>query len=63
MVKGDNTFTGDDGVLVLDFLPKLEQEFDPQEMIKGQAIRFLPEFLGGIALNQYAFMSQTAGSL
>ena len=29
-VKKDNTFTGEDGVLVLDFLAKLVQEFDTQ---------------------------------
>ena len=61
-VNRDNTFTGEDGVLVLDFLAKLVQEFDTQEMNEGQAIRFLPEFLSGIALRQYTSVSQTAGS-
>ena len=61
-VKKDNTFTGEDGVLVLDFLAKLVQEFDTQEMNEGQAIRLLPEFLSGIALRQYTSVSQTAGS-
>ena len=48
--KRYNTVTGDDGVLVLDFLAKFVQEFDTQEMNEGQAIRLLPAFLGGIAL-------------
>ena len=61
-MKRDNTFTGEDGVLVLDVLAKLVQEFDTQEMNEGQAIRLLPEFLGGIALRQYTSVSQTAGS-
>ena len=61
-VKKDNTFTGEDGVLVLDFLAKSVQEFDTQEMNEGQAIRLLPEFLSGIALRQYTSVSQTAGS-
>ena len=61
-VKRDITFTGDDGVLVLDFLAKLVQEFDTQEMNEGQAIRLLLEFLSGIALRQYTSVSQTAGS-
>ena len=61
-VKRDNTFKGEDGVLVLDFLAKLVQEFDTQEMNEGQAIRLLPAFLGGIALRQYTSVSQTAGS-
>ena len=61
-VRKDNTFTGEDGVLVLDFLAKLVQAFDTQEMNEGQAIRLLPEFLSGIALRQYTSVSQTAGS-
>ena len=61
-VKRDITFTGDDGVLVLDFLAKLVQEFDTQEMNEGQAVRLLPEFLSGIALRQYTSVSQMAGS-
>ena len=61
-VRKDNTFTGEDGVLVLDFLARLVQEFDTQEMNEGQAIRLLPEFLSGIALRQYTSVSQTAGS-
>ena len=60
--KRDNTFTGEDGVLVLAFLAKLVQDFDTQEMNEGQAIRFLPNFLGGIAMRQYTPVSQTAGS-
>ena len=59
-VKRDNTFSGEDGVLVLDFLAKLVQEFDTQEMNEGQAIRLLPEFLIGMALRQYTSVSQTA---
>ena len=61
-MKRDNTFTGEDGALVLEFLAKLVQEFDTQEMNEGQAIRLVPEFLGGIALRQYTSVSQTAGS-
>ena len=61
-VKRDNTVTGEDKVLVLNFLAKLVQEFDTQEMNDGQAIRLLPEFLSGIALRQYTSVSQTAGS-
>ena len=61
-VKRDDTFTGEDGVPVLDFLAKLVQEFDTQEMNEGQAIRLLPEFLSGMALRQYTCVSQTAGS-
>ena len=61
-VKRDNTSSGEDGVLVLDFLAKLVQEFDRQEMNEGQAIRLLPEFLSGMALRQYTYVSQTAGS-
>ena len=61
-MKRDNTFSGEDGVLVLDFLAKLVQEFDTQEMNEGQAIRLLPEFLSGIALRQYTSVSQTAGA-
>ena len=49
-VKRDNTFSGEDGVLVLNVSAKLVQEFDTQEMNQGQAIRLLPEFLSGIAL-------------
>ena len=60
-VKRDNTFTGEDGVLVLDFLAKLVQEFDTQEMSEGQAIRLLLEFVSGIALRQYNSVSQTTG--
>ena len=48
-MKRYNTFTGDDGVLVLEFLAKLVLESDTQEMNEGQAIRLLPAFLGGIA--------------
>ena len=40
-VKRDITFTGEDGVLVLEFLAKLVQEFDTQEMNEGQAIRLV----------------------
>ena len=47
---------------MLDFLAKLVQEFDTQEMHEGQAIRQLSEFLSGIALRQYTSVSQTAGS-
>ena len=61
-VKRDNTVTGQDGVLVSEFLAKLVQEFDTQEMNEGQAIRLLPEFLSGIALRQYTSVSQTAGT-
>ena len=61
-VNSDNTFSGEDGVLVLDFLAVLVQEFDTQEMNEGQAICLLPEFLSGIALRQYTSVSQTAGS-
>ena len=52
-VKGYKTFTGEDGVLLLDFLAKFVQEFDTQEMNEGQAIRLLPEFLSGMALTHY----------
>ena len=61
-VRRDDTFTGEDGVLVLDVLAKLVQELDTQDMNEGQAFRLLPEFLGGIALGQYTSVSQTAGS-
>ena len=62
MVKRHNTFTGNDGVLVLDFLAKLVQEFDTQEMNEGHAIRLLPELFGGISLRQNTYVSKTAGS-
>ena len=61
-MERDNTFSGEDGVLVLDFLAKLVQEFDTQKINEGQAIRLLPELLSGIALRQYTSVSQTAGS-
>ena len=60
-MKRDNTFSREDGVLVLDLLAKLVQEFDTQEMNEGQAIRLLPKFFSGIALRQYTSVSQTAG--
>ena len=62
MVKRVNMITGDDNVLVLDFLAKLVQEFNTQEMNNGQGIRLLPEFPGGISPRQYTYVSQTVGS-
>ena len=57
-VKRDNTSANDDGVLVLDFMANLVQEFDPQELNEGQAIRLLPEFLGETFPRQYTSVSQ-----
>lgn len=61
-VRQEITFTGQNAVLVLDFLAKLVIEFDTQEVNEDQAFRLLPEFLSGIALKQFTSISQTAGA-
>lgn len=55
-------FSGTDTVLVLDFLAKLVNAFDSQEMNEAEAFQLLLEFLGGIALKQFTSVSQTAGT-
>lgn len=44
------------------FVAKIVHEFDTQEMNEAQAIRLLPEFLGGLALRQFTSVSQTTGT-
>ena len=61
-VMRDNKLTGEDGGLVLDFLASWFRNLTFKKMNDGQAIRVLPEFLSGIALRQYTFVPQTAGS-
>ena len=58
----DHYFSGEDPVLVLDFLVRFCKEADTQGMSEAQAYLAVPYFLKGFALNQFESVTETATS-